>query len=74
MQMTDLAFNFEIHNSGQFVWNPYLVYLGGSTSFVDNVDPVNLVIMKYKIFVLMWGQLVQVDFIILFLEVIWSKG
>ena len=38
MQMADLAFNFEIHHGGQFVWNPNLVYLGGSTSFVDNVD------------------------------------
>ena len=38
MQMADLAFNFEIHHGGQFVWNPDLVYLGGSTSFVDNVD------------------------------------
>ena len=33
------GFNFEIHHGGQFVWNPDLVYLGGSTSFVDNVDP-----------------------------------
>ena len=38
MQMADLAFNFKIHHGGQFVWNPDLVYLGGSTSFVDNVD------------------------------------
>ena len=37
--MADLAFNFEIHHGSQFVWNPDLVYLGGSTSFVDNVDP-----------------------------------
>ncbi|XP_065629274.1 uncharacterized protein LOC136067409 [Quercus suber] len=37
--MADLAFNFEIHHGGQFVWNPDLVYLGGSTSLVDNVDP-----------------------------------
>ena len=39
MQMADLAFNFEIHHGGQFLWNPDLVYLGGSISFVDNVDP-----------------------------------
>ena len=39
MQMADLAFNFEIHHGGQFVWNSDLVYLGGNTSFVDNVDP-----------------------------------
>ena len=39
MQMANLAFNFEIHHGGKFVWNPDLVYLGGSTSFVDNVDP-----------------------------------
>ena len=39
MQMTDLAFNFEIHHGGKFVWNLDLVYLGGSTSFVDNIDP-----------------------------------
>ena len=38
MQMADLAFNFEIHHGGQFMWNPDLVYLEGSTSFVDNVD------------------------------------
>ena len=37
--MVDLAFNFEIHYGGQFVWNLDLVYLGGSASFVDNVDP-----------------------------------
>ena len=36
--MADLAFNFEVHHGGQFVGNPDLVYLGGSTSFVDNVD------------------------------------
>ena len=39
MQMANLAFNFEIHHGSQFVWNPDLVYLGGSISFVDNVDP-----------------------------------
>ena len=38
MQMTDLTFNFEIHHGGKFVWNLDLVYLGDSTSFVDNVD------------------------------------
>ncbi|XP_023919987.1 uncharacterized protein LOC112031528 [Quercus suber] len=36
--MADLTFNFEIHHGGQFVWNPDLVYLGGSTSFIDEVD------------------------------------
>ncbi|KAL4625631.1 hypothetical protein ACB092_05G039500 [Castanea dentata] len=36
--MADLTFNFEIHHGGQFVWNPDLVYLGGNTSFIDNVD------------------------------------
>ena len=39
MQMADLTFNFEIHHGGQFVWNPDLVYLGGSTSFINEVDP-----------------------------------
>ena len=39
MQMADLTFNFEIHHGGQFVWNLDLVYLGGSTSFIDEVDP-----------------------------------
>ena len=39
MQMANLAFNFEIHHGGKFVWNLDLVYLGGSTSFVDNIDP-----------------------------------
>ena len=38
MQMADLAFNFEIHHGGKFVWNSDLVYLGGSSSFVENVD------------------------------------
>ncbi|KAL0010450.1 hypothetical protein SO802_005558 [Lithocarpus litseifolius] len=37
-KMADLTFNFEIHHGGQFVWNPDLVYLGGSTSFIDDVD------------------------------------
>ncbi|KAL4614665.1 hypothetical protein ACB092_07G069600 [Castanea dentata] len=36
--MADLTFNLEIHHGGQFVWNPDLVYLGGSTSFIDEVD------------------------------------
>ena len=39
MQMADLTFNFEIHHGGQFVWNLDLVYLGGNTSFIDEVDP-----------------------------------
>ena len=39
MQIADLIFNFEIHHGGQFVWNPDLVYLGGSTSFIDEVNP-----------------------------------
>ena len=39
MQMVDLTFIFEIHHGGQFVQNPDLVYLGGSTSFYDEVDP-----------------------------------
>ena len=39
MHMADLTFNFEIHHGGQFVWNLDLVYLGGSTSFIDEVDP-----------------------------------
>ena len=39
MQMAYLTFNFEIHHGGQFVWNPDLVYLGGSTSFINKVDP-----------------------------------
>ena len=38
MQMVDLTFTFEIHHGGQFVQNPDLVYLGGSTSFYDEVD------------------------------------
>ena len=38
MQMANLTFNFEIHHGGQFVWNPDLVYLGGSTSFYDEVN------------------------------------
>ncbi|KAK9989706.1 hypothetical protein SO802_029945 [Lithocarpus litseifolius] len=37
--MADLTFNFEIHHGGQFGWNLDLVYLGGSTSFIDDVDP-----------------------------------
>ena len=38
MQMADLTFNFEIHHGGQFVWNLDLVYLGGNTSFIDEVS------------------------------------
>ena len=37
-QMADLALNFEIHHGGKFVRNLDLVYLGGSSSFVENVD------------------------------------
>ncbi|KAL0002861.1 hypothetical protein SO802_016642 [Lithocarpus litseifolius] len=36
--MADLTFNFEIHHGCQFVWNLDLVYLGGSTSFIDEID------------------------------------
>ena len=36
--MADLTFNFEIHHVGQFVWNLDLVYLGDSTSFINEVD------------------------------------
>ena len=36
--MANLTFNFEIHHGGQFVWNPDLVYLGGSTFFIDEVN------------------------------------
>ena len=74
MQMADLVFNFEIHHGGQFVWNPNLVYLGGSTSFVDNVDPERLSYFEIQDICCDVGHLVQVDIIILFLEVIWSKG
>ena len=38
MQLADLTLNLEIHHAGQFLWNLDLVYLGASTSFVDNVD------------------------------------
>ena len=38
IQMVDLTFNFEIHHGGQFVWNLDLVYLRGSTFFIDEVD------------------------------------
>ena len=38
MHMADLTFNFKIHHGGQFVWNLDLVYLGGSTSFIDEAD------------------------------------
>ena len=36
--MVDLTFSFEIHHGDQFVWNPDLVYLGGSISFIKEVD------------------------------------
>ena len=36
--MVDLTFSFEIHHGGQFVWNPNLVYLGSSISFIKEVD------------------------------------
>ena len=39
IQMADLTFNFEIYHGSQFVWNSDLIYLGGSTSFYDEVDP-----------------------------------
>ena len=74
MQMADLDFTFEIHHGGTFVWDPDLVYLFGNVSTIDNINPIDWVSLKYKICVLGYGQLVLVDFITLFLEVIWSDG
>ena len=74
MLMADLDFTFESHHGGTFVWDLDLVYLGGSVSTIDNIDLIDWVSLKYKICVLGYKQLVQVDFINLFLEVIWSEG
>ena len=48
MQMVDLTFSFEIHHGGQFVWNPDLVYLGGSISFIKEVDPDKLSLFEIQ--------------------------
>ena len=74
MQMVDLTFSFEIHHGGQFVWNPNLVYLGGSISFIDEVDSDKL---SYFVIQDICGDLGANStsrFNILFLEVIWSNG
>ena len=72
MHMADLTFNFEIHHGGQFMWNPDLVYLVGSTSFYDEVDPDRLSYFEIQDMCCALGANSKVDFIILFLEVIWS--
>ena len=74
MQIADLTFNFEIHHGGQFVWNPDLVYLGGSTSFIDEVNPYKFSYFEIQDMCCDLGAKVQVDFTILFLGVIRSKG
>ena len=33
-----IRFNFTIHHSGNFEWNPSLEYLGGKVSVMGNVD------------------------------------
>ena len=54
MSMVVLTFSFEIHHGGQFVWNPDLVYLGDSISFIDEVDPDRLSLFEIQD---IWGDL-----------------
>ena len=74
MQIVDLEFKFEIHHGGQFVWNPDLVYLGGSTSFVDNVDLDKLSYFEIQDICYDVGVVNTSRYHYIFLEVIWSKG
>ena len=36
--VVEIRFNFTIHHSGNFEWNPSLEYLGGKVSVMGNVD------------------------------------
>ena len=35
----EIRFDFTIHHSGNFEWNPGLEYVGGEVSTIGNVDP-----------------------------------
>ena len=35
----EIHFDFTIHHSGNFEWNPGLEYVGGEVSIMGNVDP-----------------------------------
>jgi len=35
----EIRFNFTIHHSGNFKWNPGLEYVGDEVSVMGNVDP-----------------------------------
>ena len=35
----EIRFDFTIHHSGNFEWNPGLEYIGGEVSIMANVDP-----------------------------------
>ena len=35
----EIHFDFTIHHSGNFEWNPSLEYVGGEVSTMANVDP-----------------------------------
>ena len=37
--VAEIRFNFTIHHSVNFEWNPGLEYIGGEVSVMDNVDP-----------------------------------
>ena len=37
--VAEIRFDFTIHHSGNFEWNPSLEYLGGEVSTMANVDP-----------------------------------
>ena len=74
MQMVDLNFIFEIHHGGSFVWNPNLVYLGGSISIIDEVDPDKLIYFEIRDMCGELGAPSASKFHYLIPEVIWSKG
>ena len=46
--MADLRFTFEINHGDHFVWNPDLVYLDGSVSIIDEVDPDRLSLFEIQ--------------------------
>ena len=57
-------FDFTIHHSGNFEWNPSLEYIGGEVSTVANVDQDLLSHLRYKTFVLRLGDPLTIGFII----------
>ena len=67
------GFTFEIHHGGTFVWDPDLIYLGGSVSTIDNINPNRLSFFEIQGMCVGFGVTSKVDFITLFLEVIWRR-